>query len=96
MAGSLRFRVHAILQMEERGLTTADVRTALENGEDIESRPDEEPYPARLVLGLCRLGALHVAVRDNIEDDEIIVETAYVPSPELWEPGFRTRRRKAK
>ena len=43
---SLRFRVHAILQMEERGLTVDDIRMALGNGEDIESRPDDAPYPA--------------------------------------------------
>jgi len=55
-------------------------------------RRDEEPYPARLVLGLCRIGALHVAVRDNIEDDEAVVETAYQPDPVLWEPDFNTRR----
>lgn len=90
----LRFKVHAIIQMDERGLDVEDVRQALENGQDIEVRPDEEPYPARLVLGLCRLGALHVAVRDNIEDDEIVVETAYLPDPALWEPGFMTRKKR--
>ena len=90
---TLRFKVHAIIQMEERRLTVEDVRMALENGEDIESRPDEQPYPVRLVLGFCRMGALHLAVRDNIEDDEIIVETAYQPSPVLWEPDFKTRRK---
>ena len=91
---TLRFRVHAILQMEERGLTVEDVRHALETGEDIESRPDDHPYPARLVLGFCRLGPLHVAVRDNIPGEEIIVETAYQPDPELWEADYKTRRRK--
>lgn len=89
----LRFKLHAVIQMEERGLTVDDVRMAVENGEDIETRPDEQPYPARLVLGLCLLGALHVAVRDNIDDDEIIVETAYQPDPALWEPDFKTRRK---
>ncbi|MDA8074090.1 MAG: DUF4258 domain-containing protein [Actinomycetota bacterium] len=79
--------------MEERGLSVEDVRWALANGQDIEQRPDETPYPARLVLGQCRLGALHVAVRDNIEDDEVIVETVYRPDPTLWEPGFVTRRK---
>jgi hypothetical protein len=64
----------------------------LVNGEDVEARPDEEPYPARLVLDWCADGALHVAVRDNIDDDEIIIETAYRPDPALWEPDFRTRR----
>lgn len=89
----LRFKVHAIVQMEERGLSVEDVRMALDNGDDIEARLDEQPYPARLVLGLCRLGTLHVAVRDNIADDEIIVETAYQPDPALWEPDFKTRRK---
>lgn len=89
----LRFKVHALVQMDERGLTVDDVRMALDNGEDIESRPDEHPYPARLVLGFCKLGALHVAVRNNIEDDESIVETAYQPDPALWEPDFKTRRK---
>ncbi len=91
----LRFRVHAVLQMEERGLTVDDIYTALGNGEDIESRPDEQPYPARLVLGTCRLGPLHVAVRDNIEDDEIVVETAYQPDPALWEPDLKRRMKKS-
>lgn len=90
---TLRFKIHAVIQMDERGLTVEDVRMALDNGEDIETRPDEQPYPARLVLGLCQLGALHVAVRDNIEDDEVIVETTYQPDPALWEPDFKTRRK---
>jgi uncharacterized protein DUF4258 len=88
----LRFKVHAVIQMEERGLDIDDIRIALENGDDIESRPDDLPYPARLVLGMCKQGALHVAVRDNIEDDETIVETAYLPDPMLWESDFRSRR----
>jgi D-hexose-6-phosphate mutarotase len=90
----LRFKVHAIIQMEERGLGVEDIEMALANGEDIESRPDELPYPARLVLGLCRVGALHIAVHDNIGADEIIVETAYQPDPVLWEPGFKSRRKR--
>lgn len=93
---SLRFRVHAILQMEERGSTVEDVRLALGNGEDIESRPDDVPYPARLVLGTCRLGFLHVAVRDNIDDDEIAIETAYQPDPALWELDFKRRKGKGR
>jgi uncharacterized protein DUF4258 len=80
--------------MEERGLTVDDIRQALDSGTDIESRPDDDPYPARLVLGWCRLGAVHIAVRDNMEDDEIIVETNYLPDPQLWEPDFKTRRRR--
>jgi hypothetical protein len=42
------------------------------------------------------LGSLHVAVRDNIEDDEIVVETAYQPDVGLWEPDFKRRRKKSR
>jgi hypothetical protein len=90
----LVFKVHAVIQMEERDITVQMVREALENGDDIESRPDEEPYPGRLVLGICRAGSLHVAVRDNVDADEIIVETVYFPDPAMWEPDLKTRRRK--
>ena len=90
----LRFRVHAVTQMEERGIDASDVRAALENGEDIEVRPNEHPYPARLVVGLCSKGTLHIAVRDDLAGDEIIVETAYWPDQMLWEPGYRVRRRR--
>lgn len=90
----LRFKVHAVIQMEERDIDVADVRAALDNGEEIETRPDDQPYPARLVLGMCSKGLLHVAIRDNADDGEIIVETAYWPDPELWEPGYRVRRRR--
>lgn len=66
-------------------------------GQDlVMSRPDEQPYPARLVLGTCRTGHLHVAVRDNLDDDETVVETAYHPDPALWETDLKTRRRKSR
>lgn len=41
---NLRFKMHAIIQMDERGLSVDDVRMAPDNGEDIETRPDDHPY----------------------------------------------------
>ena len=90
---TLRFRIHAVLQMDERAISVSDVWLALASGTEIETRPDDHPYPARLVLGFTPTGAVHIAVRDNIVDDEIIVETVYRPSPDLWAPDLKTRRR---
>jgi len=89
---SIRYRVHALIQMEERDISPADVRMALESGEDIEDRPADQPYPSRLVLGLSSTGALHVAVYDIIEADEVWVTTVYRPDPALWEPDMKTRK----
>jgi hypothetical protein len=77
-----------------RGITPAEVRAVIEQGETIESYPDDTPYPSRLLLGLLGGRALHVVVADDADNDEAIVVTAYEPDPALWRPGFRRRRRK--
>jgi hypothetical protein len=43
----LRFKVHAVIKMDERGLGIEDVRMALDNGQNIKAGPDEQPDPAR-------------------------------------------------
>ncbi len=45
----LVFRVHAVERMFGRGISEEDVRHALANGEEIESYPEDAPYPSRLV-----------------------------------------------
>jgi len=37
--------------MFQRGINEKDVREVLKNGETIEERPDDLPYPSRLMLG---------------------------------------------
>ena len=89
----LVFRVHAIQRMFEREISREDVRQVLETGTIIESYPDDEPYPSRLVLGWSGVRPIHVVVADNRDEDEIIVITVYEPDPGRWEPGFSERRR---
>jgi hypothetical protein len=89
----LIFRVHALRRMFARSITASEVRTVLEQGDTIESYPQDTPYPSRLVLGYAGGRALHVVVADNEDDGETIVVTAYEPDPALWQPGFRRRRK---
>lgn len=65
----------------------------IQQGDTIERDPQDTPYPSRLLLGFVGGRALHVAVADNADDDEIIVVTVYEPDPALWQPGLRRRRR---
>lgn len=88
----LTFRVHAIARMFLRQINDADVRFALNTGEEIESYPDDEPYPSRLVLGWVAGRPVHVVAADNDEDDETFVITVYEPTSDLWEPDFKRRR----
>jgi hypothetical protein len=89
----LVFRVHAVQRMAERAITTIEVRHALDTGEVVADYPDDTPYPSRLVLGWRGTRPIHVVAADNHDDRVTVVVTVYEPDPQLWEPGFKTRRK---
>jgi hypothetical protein len=89
----LVFRLHAVQRMFERRISAADVIHALDTGDVIESYPDDEPYPSRLVLGWSQERPLHVVAAYHAADDEMIIITVYEPDPALWDETFRRRRR---
>jgi len=89
----LVFRVHAVRQMFQRHVTIDDVRNALENGEELEAYPEDQPYPSRLVLGWAGSRPLHIVAAHDLADDETIVITVHEPDPFLWDASFRRRRR---
>ena len=78
--------------MFERHVAEADVRRVVEQGETIEARPDDRPYPTRLILGWQGRRPLHVVVADNVVANEAIVITVYEPHLDRWAPDFRGRR----
>ncbi|HEV7393575.1 MAG TPA: DUF4258 domain-containing protein [Burkholderiales bacterium] len=89
----LIYRVHAIERMFDRGITEDDVQSVLLDGEEIAAYRYTTPYPGRLVLGWCGTRAIHVVVDENRADDQLIVNTAYEPQPDLWEFGFKRRKK---
>ena len=92
--GRLIFRAHALERMFKRGITSEEVRNVLEEGKTIEEYPADQPYPSRLVLGWTEQQPIHVVVPDNLEDQEVIVITAYEPDADRWEAGFEKRRQR--
>ena len=88
----LVFRLHAVQRMFQRAISESDVRAVLARGETIETYPEDEPYPTRLVLGWGGARPLHVVVADNVSMNETIVVTVYEPDLATWQPGFRRRR----
>jgi hypothetical protein len=89
----LIFRIHAIQRMFERKVDPEDVRAILESGETIETYPDDQPYPSRLILGWRGKRPLHVVAADNSEEDEVIIVTVYEPDIRQWETDFKRRKR---
>jgi len=51
------------------------------------------PTRVAWVLGWTDTRPVHVVAADNDEDQLTVVITVYEPDPQLWEPGFKTRRK---
>jgi len=91
-SGRLVFRVHALQRMASRVVGEVEIRDVLENGKVIEARPDDLPYPTRVMLGWIGDRPIHVVATEN-EEGETVIVTVYKPEPDRWADGF-TRRRK--
>jgi hypothetical protein len=79
--------------MFEREAGAAAVRGVVRFGEVIEDYPDDTPFPSFLLLGSVAGESLHVVVARDPGDGRCYIVTLYWPDPELWEPGFRVRKR---
>ena len=90
--GKIIWRRHALERMLERGLSRKVILDAASNGEVIEGYSSDRPTPTVLLLGWDKKRPIQVVL--SIEaDGEVAIITAYVPSLEVFEPGFRTRRK---
>ncbi|WP_298336223.1 DUF4258 domain-containing protein [Ferrimicrobium sp.] len=89
--GQFVYRIHAIQRMFERQIQRSVVEAVVDSGTTIESYPEDTPYPSRLVLGWDRGRPMHVVVADDLEDDETVVTTVYLPDPMRWNASSSRR-----
>ena len=86
----LVYRVHAVQRMAEREIREEDVARVVSEGKEIESYPEDKPYPSRLLLGWAEGRPIHVVTATA--EHEIIVVTVYEPDPGLWDRDFERRK----
>ncbi len=87
------FSDHAISQMFKRGISVNIVKFVIENGEVIIEYPNDRPYPSLLILHFIDTRPLHVVLGKDDEFGKCIVITAYEPDVNLWEAGFKLKRK---
>lgn len=78
--------------MFKRNISIEQVKNAIEKGEEINSYPDDKPYPSMLLLIFENELPLHVVIAKNLAEHKNIVITAYYPYPTIWMEDFKTRR----
>ena len=88
---AVEYSQHFRQRMKERNISFTDVRPAIQNGEIIEQDLKDIPNPSVLILGYARDNKpIHVVV--GVDDNKLILITAYFPNPILWETDYKTRK----
>jgi hypothetical protein len=88
---AVKFTEHFKTRLKERSIKFADVKYAILFGEIIEQCLDDQPLPSILILGYTNDGKpLHVVA--SVDDDLIFLVTAYLPSVDIWEADYKTRK----
>lgn len=89
----LIYRVHARQAMFTRFISDKCVEYILQSGEVIEDYPQAFPFPAKLLLGQCNGRPIHVVAAENSSQQQVIIITAYEPTPNKWESDMKIRRK---
>ena len=90
------FLPHALRQMlrPDRMISTAEVRSVIEQGEVIEDYSEDPRGHSCLMFGKGGIGGRAIHVVCSPKDDYLAIITAYLPDRKEWSPDFRVRLKK--
>ena len=81
-------------KIRRRKIEAHHIEEAVSSGEIIEDYPNDPRGHSCLILGYTAEGKpLHVLC-GKLEEEEILIITAYEPSSEEWENDWKTRKRR--
>ena len=90
IGNAVKFTEHFKIRLKERNIRFSDVKQALMSGKIIEEVPNDQPNPSVLIMGYAANIPLHLAI--GISDDLLWLLTAYIPSCDIWEDDYKTRK----
>ena len=93
LAGRYRVSFTHTEKLRRRRISIDLLEEAIRGGTIIEDYPNDPRGPSCLILGMTQEErAIHV-VCGKADYDQIVVITAYEPSPDEWERDWRTRKK---
>ena len=79
-------------KLRQRQIRAGEIEQAIANGKIIEDYPEDPRGPSFLLFGMVKRRPLHI-VCGNLDDDEVLIVTAYEPNEEEWEDDWTTRKK---
>ena len=91
---SIEWVKHVLQRMLTRGVSRSDVKYAILKGELIEDYPDDKPFPSALFFCIINNRPIHAVAALNEENMKTYIITVYEPSLDVFERGYKTRRKR--
>lgn len=86
----IKWTIHALKRIRERGISAEEVLRCVTQGQVIENYPDDRPFPSCLIHCVSDGKHLHAVV--SSDGTEITIITAYIPNGDEWEDDYQTRK----
>jgi hypothetical protein len=83
---------HVTMRMKERFIPRSMILGAIDSYEIIEEYPDDRYMPSYLIRAENEDQVFHTHIEVDRENDNVRIITAYRPTLDKWEEGFRKRR----
>jgi hypothetical protein len=84
---------HANMRLQERFISREAILSSVDTYEIIESYPSDKYLPSFLLLSVHGGKAIHVHVAADFDNEMVRIITAYKPTLDKWEEGFKKRRK---
>ena len=86
----IKWTIHALKRIRERGISAEEVLRCIAQGKVIENYPDDRPFPSCLIHCGTDSRPLHAVVRSD--GPELTIITAYIPNGDEWEDDYQKRK----
>lgn len=85
---------HVNMRLKGRFISREAILNSVDTYEIIESYPHDKYMPSYLVYAVHNDEVIHIQIAADTKDDTVRIVTAYKPTLDKWEEGFKIRRKK--
>ena len=81
------------MRLKGRFISRQVILSSVDTYEIIEEYPKDKYLPSYLIYAQCRKQIIHVQMAVNMENDSVVIITAYEPTLDKWEEDLKTRKK---
>lgn len=88
----IRWTYHVNMRLKGRFISREEILSSIDTFEIIEEYPKDKYLPSYLIYAKYQDRIFHIQIAVDIENNNIIIVTAYKPTKEKWGKDLKTRK----